>query len=156
MNNYIPFILIPFIGWGVRYNLRKKKAYTPLKRATLVIGLVCFFLTEMGRSFYRPYVYAHHIHDFFIADTLGNTFGTMTAIFMVITLAGSGTHRDWKLVVLIIAGLVAYECLNLTGRTRFDVNDVVMTLVFGCISCLIYVVLLRKYSGTSTLLDNHS
>lgn len=145
MDNYIPFILIPFIYWGVLYYLKKKDNLTPLKKITLFIGIAAFSITELGRSFYRPYIYANKIDDYFIADTIGNSFGTVTAIFMILTLSGKGTKKDWSIVFIIIAGLLVYELLNLTGKTSVDINDLIATIVFGIISVLIYYFLLRKY-----------
>lgn len=150
MDNYIPFILVPLIYWGVRHNLKKKNNLTALKRITLLIGVTAYSITELGRSFYRPYIYANNIDDYFIADTIGNSFGTITAIFMVLTLLGKGTNKDWNIVFLIIAGLIFYEFLNLTGKTAIDINDIISTVVFGIISILIYFFLLKKYGGNNS------
>jgi len=79
MHNYIPFILIPFIGWGVRRHLLKKNDYSSLKKLAFWIGISAYFLTEMGRSFYRSYIYANKIDHWVVADTIGNSLGTVTA-----------------------------------------------------------------------------
>ena len=144
-DNYIPFILVPLIYFGVRNYLNKKKDFTPLKNITLLIGISAYAITELGRSFYRPYIYANKINDYLIADTIGNSFGTITAIFIILTLSGKGTNKDWKIVLMIIGGLLVYELLNLTGKTAVDINDMIATLIFGGISALIYFFLLKKY-----------
>ena len=144
VDKYIPFVLIPFIGWGVRNYLIKHNDYTALKKTTLGIGISAYFMTEMARSFYRPFVYANDINDWVIADTIGNSLGTITAIFMILTMSGRGTSWDWRLVGIVIFGLVGYELLNLPGHSSFDVNDVIATLVFGGISILIYARILAK------------
>jgi len=148
MDNYIPFILIPFICCGVLHYLKKNNNLTSLNKRTLLIAITAFFITELGRSFYRPYIYENKIEDFLIADTIGNSFGTMTAIFMILTLSGKGTKKDWNIVFTIIAGLLVYELLNLTGKTAIDINDMIATVVFGTISALIYFFLLRKYGSS--------
>lgn len=145
MIDYVPFVLIPFIGWGVWRYLKKKNDLTPLKKRTFAWGIGAYFLTETARSFYRPFIYANDIQDYFIADTIGNSLGTVTAIFMILTLAGSGTRRDWTLVGVILAGLVGYECLNLLEDHPFDGNDVIATLIFGAFSALLYAHLLHRY-----------
>jgi hypothetical protein len=147
LDKFIPFILIPFVCWGVLHYLKKKNNLTPLKKRTLFIGITAFSVTELARSFYRPYIYKNNIEDFFIADTIGNSFGTMTAIFMILTLSGKGTNKDWNLVVIIISGLLVYELLNLTGKTAIDLNDMIATVVFGTISAIIYFYLLREYGN---------
>ncbi len=149
MDKHVPFVLIPFIGWGVRRFLIKRGDYTWRKKTTLAIGISAYFLTEMARSFYRPYIYAHDIDDWFIADTIGNSLGTVTAIFMILTMAGRGSHWDWRLVGMVLAGLVGYEALNLLGDHPFDVNDVLATLLFGGISALVYARLLKKQASST-------
>ena len=147
MDKYVPFILIPIIGVGVWRLLKKKDNLTPLKKRTFFIGMCAWILTEIGRSFYRPYIYENKIDDYFFADTLGNSFGTVTAIFIIITLSGSGTQSDWKIFFILIGGLLFYEFLNLTGKTSIDLNDMLATLLFGFISALIYSRLLKIYGN---------
>ena len=156
MDNYIPFILIPLVSWGVWHHLKRKNDLTSLKKTTLLIALLAYSLTEFGRSFYRPYIYTNHIHDYYIADTIGNSFGTMTAIFMIITLSGKGTNKDWYLFLIIIPGLLVYEFLNLTGKTAVDVNDMIATVIFGLISAILYFIILKKRGGDKQPIDRFS
>lgn len=141
---YVPFVLIPFIGWGVRHHLRRRGEDTPLKRVTLWIGISAYFLTEIARSFYRPYVYANNIDDWLIADTIGNSLGTVTAIFMILTMAGRGTHSDWRLVGMVFFGLVGYELMALVDDHALDVNDLWATVIFTGLSALAYAVILSR------------
>jgi len=145
MDNYVPFILIPFISWGVLHYLKRKNALTSLKKITLLIAVAAYAITELGRSFYRPYIYANNINDYHIADTIGNSFGTMTAIFMIITLSGKGKNKDWNIFLIIIPGLLVYELFSLTGKTAIDTNDMIATIIFGVISAIIYFLILKKY-----------
>ncbi len=150
MENYVPFVLIPFIGWGVRRYLKKKNDWTALKRRTLAWGIGAYFLTEMGRSFYRPFIYTNDIDDAFVADTIGNSLGTVTAIFMVLTMSGKGTSWDWRIVGIMIAGLLGYEFLSSLTGSQLDLNDMLATLVFGSLSAVIYGQILKKYGyGTN-------
>jgi len=152
-HNYVPFFLIPFIGWGVRRHLMARNDFSTRKKVTLGIGISAWFLTEMGRSFYRPYIYANDINDWGIADTIGNSFGTVTAVFILLTMSGRGTRWDWRIVGLVFGGLVGYEMLNLTGSHPFDVNDVLATLVFGAISVLVYARILARYGNKENEAD---
>jgi hypothetical protein len=145
LQNFVPFFLIPFIGWGVRHHLLKRGEYTQLKQCTLGVGITAYFLTEMARSFYRPYVYANGIDDWVIADTIGNSLGTVTAVFMILTLAGRGDSRDWRLVGLVLTGLIAYELLNPFSSRALDLNDIYATLIFGAFSIVTYASVLRRH-----------
>lgn len=153
MQNYVSFFLIPFIGWGVRRFLISRGDYTPLKKVTFGIGISAYFLTEMARSFYRPYIYANEINDWVVADTIGNSFGTITAVFMILTMSGRGTSWDWRLVGLVLAGLIGYELFNFADNHSFDPNDVLATLTFGSISILVYARILAKYGKTEVIKD---
>ncbi len=147
LSNYVSFILIPFLGFGVKRFLIKKNDYSSLKRTTLIIGLAAFFITEITRSFYRPFIYKNNIFDYYIADTIGNSFGTVTAIFMILTLSGKGNKKDYKLIWIIIIGLIIYESLNLTSHHSFDYKDVLATLIFGGFSFIIYKYLIKTHSN---------
>lgn len=149
---YIPFALIPLIGWGLVRYLKKKNDFTPLKKTALAIGIFAFYITELVRSFWRPYVQKHHIFDFYFSDTIGNSFGTITGIFIILTLSGTGTKKDWKLILAIILGLMVYEYMN--PPSRFDIKDVYATLLFGLISSVVYLILLKKYRKNPTKTRN--
>ena len=144
--NYIPFILIPFIGWGVWYRLKKRNEWTQVKKASFFIGIIAFFLTEVARSFYRPYIYENDLFDYYIADTIGNSLGTVTAIFMILTLSGNEKRSDWKLILLIIIGLVFYELTNPLTNHPMDIRDIAATLIFGGLSFLVYFFILKRFS----------
>lgn len=150
MDDYIPFVLIPFIGWGVRRYLIAHNDYDALKKITFAIGISAYFMTEMARSFYRPYIYANDINDWVIADTIGNSLGTVTAVFMILTMSGRGTSWDWRLVGMVLGGLVGYEMLNLANDHPFDLNDVLATLLFGGASVLVYARILARYGKQAT------
>jgi hypothetical protein len=150
MDRFVPFVLIPIIAWGVRRYLIAHHGYSRLKKLTLAIGISAWFLTEMARSFYRPYIYANDISDWVVADTVGNSLGTITAVFMILTLSGRGSSRDWWLVGMVIAGLIGYEMLNLFSDYPFDLNDVLATLMFGGISVAVYARILARH-GTPTV-----
>lgn len=131
------------MGWGVVRLLKKKNEFHSLKKITLYVGLTAFFITEMTRSFWRPYVYKHDVFDCYFSDTVGNSFGTITAIYMLLTLAGKEKKQDWKLACFIIIGLIFYELLGYPSK--FDLNDVIATIIFGIISLISYLILLRTY-----------
>ena len=123
--------------------LKKKKEYTSLKKATLFICIIAFFLTETARNFYRPYIYKKEIFDYYISDTIGNSLGTVTAVFMILTLVGKGHRQDWKIIVIVILGLIGYELLNIVSSHPFDFKDVLATIIFGGMSFALYFYLLK-------------
>ena len=137
-SNFVPFVLIPFIGWGVRHHLMRAGEWLPLKKATFAVGISAYFLTETARSFYRPYIYANRINDYHIADTLGNSFGTVTAIFMLLTMIRSDRMKPHQIILMTFFGLIAYEVLSASESHRIDVWDLGTTVVFTLLSTALY------------------
>jgi hypothetical protein len=44
----------------------------------LIIGVCALIVHEfIAKPYYRPFIYSNHINDFHVADTLGNSLGTI-------------------------------------------------------------------------------
>ena len=144
MKPFIPFIFIPILGVGTYYYLKKTGRFNYLRKRTLLISVFAFTLTEIGRSFYRPFIYANKVNDFFIADTIGNSLGTITAIFFLLTIVGKENSKDFYLIFTVTVGLILYEGSNILFNYQVDINDIISTILFGFVSALIYWRLLKR------------
>ena len=145
MKNLIPFIAIVIASPIIYYYLHKTNRLNNLKKGTFIIFVLAFIITELGRNFYRPYIYSHTINDYFIADTIGNSFGTVTIIFFTLTMVGKGINTDFILISTIILGLLLYEGSNYLFHYPIDINDLIATILFGLISIFIYWRLLKRF-----------
>jgi hypothetical protein len=68
--------------------------FTQYKFINLVIGSCSLLIYEfIARPYYRPYIYRNRINDLHIADTLGNTLGTLATIFILVSLFSSRNVR---------------------------------------------------------------
>jgi hypothetical protein len=107
-------------------------------RLAYLIAFVCFFiLTEMGRKVYRPYVYRNHIDDWGVADTIGNSLGTLTQIFLYLGLANATKVQSYRLIAFVTLGYVAYEVVQpILPRSTFDLKDVFATLAAGIVAAV--------------------
>lgn len=105
--------------------------------------IISYSITEVGRLFYRPLIYSNHVFDYYITDTLGSSFGTLTAMFMVILLVGKEKLKDIFLLLGIIAGLLLYE-ISAIGKAGYDLHDMIAILIFGTIGLLIYYILIKS------------
>lgn len=57
----------------------------------LSIGVTAILIYELlARPIYRPYIYNNKIYDFHVADTIGNSLGTVAAVFILIGFIGHG------------------------------------------------------------------
>jgi len=142
MNDFIPFVVGPLAALAVYIYLMKNNKLSRLKKSSLLIFLIAFIITEAGRSFYRPYIYSNNLNDYFLADTIGNSFGTVTAIFFILTVVGKGRTKDILIIILVITGLLLYESINIFLNSSIDTRDIISTIIFGIISILIYKALL--------------
>lgn len=112
---------------------------TKYKMINFAVGISALLIYEfIGRPIYRPYIYHNQIDDFHIADTLGNTFGTLPTIFFLIAIFSNDTKKGNFLIKLGTLSVVVYELLHpLLGKT-IDVWDIVATVFAGFMSYLIY------------------
>jgi len=104
-----------------------------------------FFLTEIGRKIYRPYIYSNDIFDYWIADTIGNLTGTIAIIFFEFSIVNPKHRLGRILLILITLGLIVYELLQyFSPRSILDWRDMIATLIAGLISWGIYEFLFKK------------
>ena len=100
----------------------------------LLFGLSALLLTEVGRHVYRPFIYARGIDDFHIADTLGNSFGTITTIFVMLAVFGGDQKSDDRIVLCSTVGVVLYELGQPLMGNPVDPWDVLATVVAGLLT----------------------
>jgi len=123
----------------------KNWRFTRYKLVNFTIGFSALLLYEfLGRPLYRPYIYRHKIYDFHIADTLGNSLGTIAAIFISLALLTNGKPKGNPLLKLITLVLVIYEIGQpLLGKPA-DIWDITATFLTGIVSYLIYNFAFKK------------
>lgn len=100
------------------------------------IGLVALLIYELiGLPFYRPYIYSNHINDFHIADTLGNTLGTVALIFILIALFSDEKAKGKPVITFGTIIALLMEFLHPLLGKSIDIWDILATLTTG-ILCL--------------------
>ncbi len=105
----------------------------------LGIGISALGLTEAGREWYRPWVKANDIRDFYFADTIGNSLGTVTAVFIILGLVGKGGWSDLRLIAMVTLGVVGYELAQGPMGGTIDPRDILATLLAGTLCLALYV-----------------
>lgn len=114
--------------------------------AFFVIFVVMFFITEIGRRIYRPYIYSNDIFDYWIADTIGNFTGTIAIVFFDFAGVNPKPLQGRIFLIIITLGLIVYELLQyFSPRSILDWRDMIATLIAGLISWGIYEFLLKKH-----------
>jgi hypothetical protein len=113
--------------------------FTKYKAINFGIGILALFIHELiGRPIYRPYIYANKIFDFHIADTLGNTLGTLTIIFFLVAILSNETIKGNYLIKLGTCISVVYELASPLLGKPIDIWDTIASILTGFISYLIY------------------
>ncbi len=108
------------------------------------IAVLFFFLTEIGRNIYRPYIYSSNINDYGIADSIGNLGGIIVQIFFSLVILNSPAMKAFNLIGFIVIGYILYEILQpYLPRGVFDWKDIYGTLIGGVISLLV-LLLVKK------------
>ena len=117
----------------------KNWKFTEYKAINFAVGISALLIYEfIGRPIYRPYIYNNKINDFHIADTLGNTFGTLPTIFFLIAILSNDTTKGNYLIKLGTFSVVVFELAHPLLGKPIDIWDIVATIFTGFISYLIY------------------
>lgn len=113
--------------------------FTPYKAINFAIGLAALLLYEfIARPIYRPYIYTNNINDFHLADTLGNTLGTIAAIFLIIAILSNDTVKGNYLLKISTISVVVYELAQPLLGKPIDGWDIMATILTGVFSHLVY------------------
>jgi hypothetical protein len=97
----------------------------------LAIGLSAVLLYEFLRAYYRPYIYAQGINDLHIADTLGNSLGTVAQVFVFISILGREIKQDTILIRIVTVSVVVYELAHPLLGKPIDLWDILATILAG-------------------------
>ncbi len=112
---------------------------TRYKAINFALGISALLIYEfIGRRVYRPYIYSNKINDFHIADTLGNTFGTLPTIFFLIAILSNDTIKGNYLLKLGTFSVIVFELAHPLLGKPIDIWDIIATIITGFISYLIY------------------
>jgi hypothetical protein len=104
----------------------------------LLLAVLFFFLTEIGRNIYRPYIYTNNIDDYGIADSIGNSGGIIVQIFFTLAILNSPKKKVFRVIGFIVIGYILYEVLQpYLPRGVFDWKDIYGTIIGGLISIFI-------------------
>ncbi len=118
---------------------------TRYKVINFAVGITALLIYEfIGRPIYRPYVYSNDINDFHFADTLGNTFGTLTTIFFLIAILSNDSIKGNYLIKLGTFSVVLFELVHPLLGKPIDIWDIIATVITGFISYLIYNSIFRE------------
>ena len=114
------------------------KTIDSLRVIYFVIAVLFFFLTEIGRNIYRPYIYSNNIDDYGIADSIGNSGGIIVQIFFMLAILNSPRKKVFRVIGFIVIGYILYEILQpYLPRGVFDWKDIYGTIIGGVISLFI-------------------
>ena len=113
--------------------------FTKYRAINFAIGISALPIYEFfGRPIYRPYIYNNKINDFHIADTLGNTFGTLPTIFFLIAILSNDTTKGNYLIKLGTFSVFVFELAHPFLGKPIDIWDIIATILTGLVSYLIY------------------
>ena len=119
--------------------------FTKYKAINFAIGISALLIYEfIGRPIYRTYIYNNKINDFHIADTLGNTFGTLPTIFFLIAILSNETTKGNYLIKLGTVSVVVFELASPMLGKPIDIWDIIATILTGFISYVIYNSIFRE------------
>lgn len=108
----------------------------------VAIGGAAILIYEfLARPIYRPYIYKNNINDFHIADTIGNSLGTVATVFVWIGLLGQGRSQHLFMIKMITLSVALYEVAHPLLGKPIDPWDIAATLLTGGFCLWLYTVL---------------
>lgn len=111
--------------------------FTRKRALHLTIGITAMLVYEFfARPVYRPYIYKNQMNDFHIADTIGNSLGTIATIFVLIGFIGQGRAQHLFLIKTITLSVALYEIAHPLLGKSIDPWDIAATILTGA-ACLI-------------------
>jgi len=119
----------------------------------LVTGGMMFLITEFGRFVYRPYIYQNNIHDFGLADSIGNLGGIVVQIFVMLAVFNSPYKKGFNLIIFLTAGYILYEFAQpYLPKGTFDWLDVYGTIIGGLVSVVLYLIIHKLIKNNKILI----
>jgi hypothetical protein len=120
---------------------------TKERTINLSIGVTALLTLEfIARPIYRPYIYRNNINDFHLADTIGNSLGTVAEVFLIIGLIGQGRIHHLFLIKTIIISVILYEIAQPLLGKPIDPWDIIATFLTGGL-CLIFYKFIHPMTG---------
>jgi hypothetical protein len=110
----------------------------------LFIGLSAVLIYEVARAYYRPFIYTNRINDFHVADTLGNSLGTIATIFVFVSLLGIDRANDIFLIRTVTIAVFVYELAHPLLGKSIDPFDIIATVIAGIFSEILYRLIHRS------------
>ncbi len=114
------------------------------RRTLFAIGVAAVLLYEAARLWYRPYVYAHGLSDFGVADTLGNSLGTIATVLVFASVLGRTFEQALFVLRAAAIAVIVYELAHPLLGKPVDPLDVVATVLAGVASELILRLVYRQ------------
>ena len=109
------------------------------RRMTLLaIGLSAVGIYEVARAWYRPFVYSHGLSDFHVADTLGNSLGTVATVLVFGSIFGRSHVRTLFVLRAAAIAVAVYELLHPLLGKPIDSFDLFATVLAGLLCQGVY------------------
>ncbi|NJN42077.1 MAG: hypothetical protein HC811_07510 [Flammeovirgaceae bacterium] len=113
--------------------------FTRERIINLSIGFSAVLIYEfIARPFYRPYIYKNNINDFHLADTIGNSLGTIATVFVLIGFIGQGRSQHLFLIKTIAISVAVYEIAHPLLGKPIDPWDILATILTGGFCLVLY------------------
>jgi hypothetical protein len=131
-------------------------AYSRRRKTNMAIGITAVLLCEVARAYYRPFIYLNEINDFHIADTLGNSLGTVGAVFVFLSLLGHSNIRNHFLIRTTVISVLVYEVAHPLLGKPIDPWDLMATVIAGFFCEGLYRVIHERKQQDPLKLDTFS
>ena len=114
------------------------------RMALLALGLLAVGLYEIARAWYRPFAYSRGLDDVHIADTLGNSLGTVATVLVFASIFGRSHTQTLFVLRAAAIAVAAYELAHPLLGKPIDPLDLIATFLAGFACQYAYLALYRR------------
>jgi len=116
---------------------------SPRRVRLFLVGILAVLAYEAARAWYRPLVYSTGFDDLHLADTLGNSLGTIATAATFSSLFGRTATQGLFVLRASVMAVVVYELLHPLLGKPIDTLDLLATLLTGLACDIAYRILCR-------------
>jgi hypothetical protein len=136
------------MGWLItRQRIRE---FPNIRGAFLIVSVLAFAVTELGRHLVRPYVRSSGFDDFGLTESNGNLGGIIVQIFFSFAIINPSKRQSYRLAAFFSIGYIVYEFAQpFLPKGTFDWNDVWGTVLGYCVAMPVLWLLWRIFPSPS-------
>lgn len=100
-----------------------------------IAGLFFVIIGFISKISYRPFVYLNDFFDFGLANSLSSL---LYVVGFSLLLLVNKQFSAFYTISIVVVGSILFECYQYIGTRKFDISDIVYSIVGGILAIIIH------------------